>query len=392
MDNPKTPRISTTSNVSSLVRQSQYGIFAPLELRRQLQSIDWVQKLKLKTRLKGHAGCVNTIEWNKAGTHLLTGSDDLHLGVWHAGGSSRIRTGHFANIFSAEFYNNDHSAVTCGMDGTVRSVDLESGKNRLVGANARGMFYRLFFPPFSQEIVYSTQQGGLIERWDLRTDERSTVGDLTNVTTMAWHPWDGTFACATTTGRVHHCGTNGEIISSWKSGNASTTGIDFNGEGDIVTTRDDNTVLLYNTRNTDFRKVFVGHFNMATFLKEVAFLYNSRFIATGSDNGNVVVWDRSTKKLVRQFRGDAHIVNGISPHPTLPSLAVCGIDSDAKVFDIVEEDLEVEFSQPSRQFTFGFESDSSEGLDFMDESDSDGEGAHYDSVSIESGEYSSSIN
>ena len=35
-----------------------------------------------------------------------------------------------------------------------------------------------------------------------------------------------------------------------------------------------------------------------------------------------------------QVRGDGCIVNCVSPHPSLPLLAVAGIDSDVKIFSL----------------------------------------------------------
>ena len=56
-------------------------------------------------------------------------------------------------------------------------------------------------------------------------------------------------------------------------------------------------------------------------------------VCTGSDSGEVFIWETATGKLVHRVPGDTLIVNGVEPHPWLPTLAVCGIDSSVKIFE-----------------------------------------------------------
>lgn len=43
------------------------------------------------------------------------------------------------------------------------------------------------------------------------------------------------------------------------------------------------------------------------------------------------MWHKQTGKLVNMLKADDSVVNGVAPHPHLPYLATCGIDSDGKV-------------------------------------------------------------
>jgi nuclear receptor interaction protein len=65
-------------------------------------------------------------------------------------------------------------------------------------------------------------------------------------------------------------------------------------------------------------------------------------IASGSDDGNWFVWDKETGKLDGIWLGDGDVVNGeldgslqltavMEQHPTLPVVAVSGIDRTVKV-------------------------------------------------------------
>lgn len=65
-------------------------------------------------------------------------------------------------------------------------------------------------------------------------------------------------------------------------------------------------------------------------------------VVSGSDDGNFFVWDKDTGKLEGIWEGDGSVVNGecvlnaltlvVEQHPTLPLLAVSGIDSTIKVW------------------------------------------------------------
>lgn len=43
-------------------------------------------------------------------------------------------------------------------------------------------------------------------------------------------------------------------------------------------------------------------------------------------------WDKATGKVVNILEGDSQVVNVLQPHPSLPVLAISGIDDTAKIF------------------------------------------------------------
>ncbi|CAG8523024.1 7308_t:CDS:2 [Paraglomus brasilianum] len=58
----------------------------------------------------------------------------------------------------------------------------------------------------------------------------------------------------------------------------------------------------------------------------------SEYIMSGSDDGRIFVWEKSTGKLVNLMMGDRRVVNCIQPHPFYPILATSGIDYDVKLW------------------------------------------------------------
>ncbi|KAJ3025230.1 UNVERIFIED_CONTAM: hypothetical protein HDU68_007347 [Siphonaria sp. JEL0065] len=84
---------------------------------------------------------------------------------------------------------------------------------------------------------------------------------------------------------------------------------------------------------TDVLRSFQGHRNRQTMIKE-AYFYGpkSEVIMSGSDDGTVVVWEKSTGKVINKIKADKSVVNCLSPNPLHDSmLAVSGIDHDIKI-------------------------------------------------------------
>jgi hypothetical protein len=92
-------------------------------------------------------------------------------------------------------------------------------------------------------------------------------------------------------------------------------------------------------------KLFGGHVNYQTFLKQVAYMGpKEEFVVTGSDSGHMFIFDNTngsgnlcvdpTSERTCEIRGfykaDSRTCNGVAPHPFLPILASYGIDSDAQ--------------------------------------------------------------
>ncbi|KAL9546674.1 hypothetical protein MBANPS3_006542 [Mucor bainieri] len=80
------------------------------------------------------------------------------------------------------------------------------------------------------------------------------------------------------------------------------------------------------------RMKYTGHCNIET-IKDVDFFGpNDEYIVSGSDGGYLFIWDKKTAKILQILQADQDIVNVAKGHPTIPILAVSGIDSTTKIF------------------------------------------------------------
>merc|ERR1712013_39756 len=77
---------------------------------------------------------------------------------------------------------------------------------------------------------------------------------------------------------------------------------------------------------------YSGHCNLKTDIKEATF-FGDAFICSGSDDGRCFVWERESGRLVNALSGvDDEVVNTVRRPPTLPVLAMSGIDSTIKLW------------------------------------------------------------
>ncbi|TPX70202.1 hypothetical protein SpCBS45565_g01919 [Spizellomyces sp. 'palustris'] len=81
-------------------------------------------------------------------------------------------------------------------------------------------------------------------------------------------------------------------------------------------------------------KTYKGHANIQT-VKDATFLSSDKYIASGSDDGTLFIWDKQTTRIVQILRADAEVVNVIAQHPFMPVLGVSGIDQTVKIFEPV---------------------------------------------------------
>ena len=78
---------------------------------------------------------------------------------------------------------------------------------------------------------------------------------------------------------------------------------------------------------------YVGHKNVKTFLKSVAFMCDDAYVSTGSDCGGMFVWDVRTCELALKVQADSQVVNNVCPHPSLPMVVTSGIDDVMRVWE-----------------------------------------------------------
>eukprot|EP00850_Spirogloea_muscicola_P006418 SM000030S11427 [mRNA] locus=s30:636830:642712:+ [translate_table: standard] len=139
-----------------------------------------VGRLQLDAVLNGHSGCVNTIAWNRAGSLLVSGSDDTNINIWDYCSRALLlsaKSGHSQNVFCTKFVPETGDALVASGagDGEVRvnCVSQLGGKgaaaqsHTVFGCHSRRV-KKLAVEEGNPYLVWSASEDGTLRQHDLR--------------------------------------------------------------------------------------------------------------------------------------------------------------------------------------------------------------------------------
>ena len=266
-----------------------------------------------------------------------------------------------------DFFSHIFSFLLQGMDGLVLLTDITRNSTPGIGCTVLtsidDMGYKCFFKPDDPYVFTSTSQDGLIRLFDLRVKKQpiQTLLKFTrahvavSVNSMCWHPLgNGEFVVGgadpfvklydlrkvtsipNESGVTKYRDLNAIkkfapkqiAMNSFKKSMSRyyVTGVDYNIKSEILINYSRDDVYLFssldvgNTQTNDTSdnsknqtsdtiscttpiQRYSGRKNIQTFLKEVAFVGNNQFVATGSDDGNLYIWEKTSGRLVRRLKG-----------------------------------------------------------------------------------------
>ncbi|XP_071956649.1 DDB1- and CUL4-associated factor 6-like [Antedon mediterranea] len=163
-------------NITWKARARSIGSLDFQILRRSIiGDANFVQRLKLDTKLAVHSGCVNSICWSENGETILSGSDDKHLVVTNGHTRTKVASiisGHRANIFCAKYIpvSRNKLVVSCSGDGILAFNELEREDTH--GLNMfnchYGTVYELATIPQDPHAFISSGEDGTVRLFDLR--------------------------------------------------------------------------------------------------------------------------------------------------------------------------------------------------------------------------------
>ncbi|XP_005093046.1 DDB1- and CUL4-associated factor 8 [Aplysia californica] len=362
------------------LRRREYGFSrreSLMSFNEKLQgSLEMVKRLVMVEQMKCHEGCVNALTFNRIGTLLASGSDDLNIVLWNwqRGRPSLIYdSGHRSNVFQAKFmpFSGDCHMISCARDGQVRLAELSlTGvcKTTRKLANHRGAAHKLALEMDSPNVFLSCGEDAVTFLFDLREERphrlvTTKVGEK-KVPLYSIHsnPSDSREFCVG--GRDHYIrvydkrkiaeDVDGGVLKKFcpdhlensdLKANVTCACYSYNGS-EILGSYNDEDIYLFDNRMSDganYTHRYMGHRNNAT-VKGVNFYGpKSEFIVSGSDCGNIYFWDKETEAIINFQEGDeAGVINVLEPHPTLPILATSGLDHEVKLWKPSPQPLDID--------------------------------------------------
>ncbi|CAI9723048.1 DDB1CUL4-associated and CUL4-associated factor 8-like isoform X1 [Octopus vulgaris] len=367
-DSDKIPKHSWKAIYDLRSREFGHSTKTPPSIFREKvnSSLQMVQRLTLQYKMEYHNGCVNALNFNRIGTLLASGSDDLNIVLWNWVQSRPalvFDSGHRSNIFQAKFmpFSGDCHVVSCARDGQVRLAELSltgvcKGTKKL--AVHRGAAHKLALELDSPHVFLSCGEDALTYEIDLRQEKPNklvTVKEFDKkvpLYSIHSNPVNSFEFCVGGKDYYLRIYDKRKIADSVNDGvlkkfcpqhlidssikaNATCACYNYNGT-EVLGTYNDEDIYLFNNLDSDgadYIHHYKGHRNNAT-VKGVNFYGpKSEYIVSGSDCGHIFLWDKQTESVVQFMKGDdGGVINVLEPHPFAPFLATSGLDSDVKIW------------------------------------------------------------
>lgn len=331
-------------------------------------SLQMVQRFELQYKMDHHEGCVNALNFNRIGTLLASGSDDLNIVIWNwieNRPALIYDSGHRSNVFQSKFlpYSGDCHVVSCARDGQVRLADLSStgvckGTKKL--AQHRGAAHKLALELDSPHVFLSCGEDAVTFEMDLRQDKPNKLvttkdkGKKVAMYSIHSNPRNSFEFCVG--GRDHYIriydkrrivqeesDDNGvlkkfcpdHLVDNDAKANVTCACYNWNGT-EVLGSYNDEDIYLFSNEHSDgsnYIHKYTGHRNNQT-VKGVNFYGpHSEFVVSGSDCGHIFLWDKDTENIVQFMDGDdGGVINVLEPHPHAPVLATSGLDHDVKIW------------------------------------------------------------
>ncbi|MCO5611216.1 hypothetical protein L7F22_065467 [Adiantum nelumboides] len=369
----------------------QIGYISPKVYAHRIGgSQDLIERLQLYGKLKGHAGCVNTVHFNPSGEILVSGSDDRRIVFWDwAAKISRLSycSGHDSNVFQAKVmpFSGDRSVVSCAADGQVRHAQIkEDGTVETKKlAKHQGRAHKLAIEPGSPRHFYSCGEDGVVRHFDLRSNKstklfsclssgagsnqwrrKRAVVRLNAIAINSRNPHYFAVGGSDEFARVYDIrksyvnvsGTGDHPVDTFTpshligSDQVHITCVAYSLQEELLASYNDEHIYLFEkgmgsgsdaksavvtegvNASREGPQVYKGHRNAQTVKGVNFFGPNTEYVVSGSDCGRIFIWKKTGGQLVSLMMGDEQVVNCLEPHPYATVLATSGIDKDVKIW------------------------------------------------------------
>eukprot|EP01137_Pigoraptor_chileana_P015926 Opistho-2@72334 len=283
-------------------------------------------------RIIGHDGDVNCVQFSTNGMRIVTGGNDKKVKVWDAKTGVALITllGATQSVMSVAFNSKDDLVMGASNDHAVRLWGVQSGRIRHTLTGHIGKVLSAKF--CGDNKVVSGSHDRTIKIWDLsRGYCTRTFFTFSSCNDIAMADDDGTGIISghldnhvrIWDSRVGDC-TN--EITGIHTG--QITSLDLSADRrQLLTNSRDNTLKLIDLRMFQVVNTFCGEgYRNGMNWSKACFSPDARYVAAGSQDGLVYVWNSQTLKLERQLKDHQGSVSAVAWNPQGHQIASCDKD------------------------------------------------------------------
>lgn len=291
-----------------------------------------VREPRMRTII-AHNYWIEALKFSPDGKYLASGSGDGMVKVWSARSGSFIRTlkaGNFP-IETLTFLFDGKKIVTAGWEKLLRLWDIETGKECGIYTGHHQMVYSLAATRNNESLVSSAGDNS-IRIWDAATFECKKIirGHISSVYGIAVSSDGSKIASCSNDRTVKVWDFEGNLIIAMAGHDGAVRTVDFHPGGFLLASgSDEGDVVIWNQKTGERVKTLNGHSKR---IRAVAFSHNGNMLASASDDHLVIVWDIRSGSQIEVLKGHTDRVCTVAFSPDDNRVASAGDDRTIKIW------------------------------------------------------------
>jgi len=290
-------------------------------------------------------GAVRCVEFSVDGNYCMTGGSDKSLKLWNPNRGVLLKTysGHGYEVLGCQGSCDNSALVSGSMDKSVVLWDVTSGNFTRKWRGHQGFVNCVRFNEEST-VVLSGSVDTCVKIWDTKsrsTEPIQTLDDATdNVTSLDVSDHEILVGSGDKNVRCYDL-RMGSVVTDFVGDTVSCARFTRDGQCILVAALN-STVKLFDKSTGEMLQEFSGHLNKEYRL-ECCMDFSDKYVLSGSENGQVYVWDLVEGGVVAKLDSGAGrgIVHSLATHPNKPQM-LAAARGTVVVWNVDEGDDEIE--------------------------------------------------
>ncbi|CED83964.1 dynein regulator [Phaffia rhodozyma] len=289
-----------------------YSVLATASEDSSIKIWDW-ETGDFERTLKGHTKAIQDVDFDPKGNYLVTCSSDLTIKLWDTQNEYKnVKTlyGHDHSVSSSRFLPSGDFIVSASRDRTIKVWEVATGFC-VKTLNGHSEWVRYVVPADQGNLLVSCSNDQTARIWDsLSGDTKMELRGHEHVVEVA------VFAPVRSYAAIQELGGIKKQNNS-KDDRAKASG------GFVATGSRDKTIKIWDTTTGQCLRTLVGHEN---WVRALAFHPNGKFLFSASDDKTIRIWDLQTGRCTKSLDAHGHFVTCMAWGRTVVSGAAAGGD------------------------------------------------------------------